>query len=122
MQRKSLALKQFQATVAAVDTVVALREEAIKTQHFFSPAANGILILFGSGETASTRTVGAQSNVPMLMKQLEFFSAGTTNETWAGRGDTCVIEMLIKFLEEKLQLGHLAIAGLYSHDSASTNA
>lgn len=65
--------------------------------------------------------MGAQSNVPMLMKQLEFFSAETTNETWAGRGDSCVIEMLIKFLEAKLQLGHMAIAGLYSQDSASIN-
>lgn len=31
-------------------------------------------------------------------------------------GDSGVIEMLIKFLEAKLQLGHMAIAGLYSHD------
>lgn len=46
MQRKSLALKQLQATIAPVDTVVALREEVIKTQHFISLAANGILILF----------------------------------------------------------------------------
>lgn len=114
----------MQATIAPVDTVVALREAVIKTQHFIlqpSPAANGILILFSSGETASTRTMGAQRNVPMLMKQLEFFSAETTNETWAGRGDSCVIEMLIKFLEAKLQLGHMAIAGLYSQDSASIN-
>lgn len=46
MQRKSLALKQLQATIAPVDTVVALREKVIKTQHFISLAANGILILF----------------------------------------------------------------------------
>lgn len=60
----------------------------------------------------------------MLMKQLEVFfcffftPAETTNETWAGKGDSRVIEMLIQFWEAKLQLGHMAIAGGCRHDSA----
>lgn len=63
----------------------------------------------------------------MLMKQLVFFfffpsPAEPTNESWAGGGDTRVIEMLIQFLEAKLQLGRMAIAGWYSHESARINS
>lgn len=33
-----------------------------------------------------------------------------------------MIEMLIQFLEAKLQLGRMALAGWYSHESARINS
>lgn len=89
--------------------MVSLRETARKKkkkkiQHFISqphPAANGILILFGG---VNKNPGSGEERTYVNEATSEFFSIETTNETWIGRGDCYVFEMLIKFRSE-IRLG-----------------